>query len=1298
MAVEERTSQATWGIPPAVRRVICRQVLELRAVLEDDFRRQLAALGITDGGIALAAAGSPSAVDQRAREVAATVIRRDVQAGTPHREALEAYIREAAFTFLNRLVGLRCMEERGLLIVDGQPETAICTDPARSASSLYWRVRNELGSSTAPREVWRETLRRAFEAVSQQVRVLFDPDAEHAVLLPLQPTLQRVVDALNSPDVPKETYAEDEVLGWVYQYYNQQEKNEVYARLGKGRKLERPEDIAAATCLYTERYMVDYLLQNTLGALWVEMHPDSRLPERWPYYVRPPEGNPEYRREPRPLREITLLDPACGSGHFLVRAFGLLAEMYAEEGAERPEEVAQLILERNLHGIDIDPRAVQIAALALYMKGCELRGPGFRPRRINLVATDVVLPGDEPPAEYMARFQGDLELEELVRGIWRGLKNVRLFGSLLHPERAIDDIVRRRREREKGQLWEADDAQWQQWRADLLAGLREEFEQQAQSDDLGQRLFGEGAAKGVSLIEALGRHHDVLVTNPPYASAKNLNDRVKRFLETAYRDAKHDIYAPFVARCRDFCVPGGYVGMVTQQSWLFLRSFVAFREDALKRTTVTTLAHLGPRAFEEISGEVVNTCLFVMRTAPALAGHRLVAFRLTGGKSSGEKQRLLRRAVLGRNESITFTPPQRDLLCVPEAPFIYWMDDSFLNILSTAPRMASIASVKQGLATGDDDRFRRWSWEVAWRGSKWFRYTKGGGYRKWWGYNCYLVDWENNGAQMKKTGAGAVRNEQYYMIPGLTHGQNTQGSLSVRELLPDSVFGGKGPATHRLDLSDPRSLTVLMNSRLASYLLRAIASGMDFTEGYVSSLPLPRNAVPSAWDEFARWCITVKRGLLEGDPLEDFFRDIAPANNDHGTIFTLIAAELHRRDMCWSLLLATEGIAEADVLRRFGLHGKPVAEMTSELGSPVGWHPLVAHQDHIPQPPEGLNPPNDVHAYLQSHERRSLSPNELKRLKERLRELYEAGPGAAADEESADDAGEDGGDDVIGAQIPVPAESFLEELSQKLEVHPISVYWLLKEMREQEGLVCPPEMRRQMEDYLSVTIIRMLGYRWPEQDAHEREHGPILDPDLVDADGIIPLVPCGDEPIAAQRVRTRLERQFGEDGAAQSEEEFRRWVGRDIGEWLRRDFFKRHVQQFKQRPIAWHFISPEHAFEAFVLYHRLSRATLQKLRTQYAGNLIQRLKAEQERAKQRNDAQAVTRLQLQIEDVEDFRARIEAIERGDELKYRIRCRWKDETENGRSGPYEPDIDDGVKVNIRPFQEAGLLAATVVKKW
>ena len=216
--------------------------------------------------------------------------------------------------------------------------------------------------------------------MTERVKVLFDPDDEASAVFPTLPLWHQAIAALNDPAIPSAVFAEDEIMGWVYQYWSTELKNAVYAKLAKGGKIEDPSELAAATALYTERYIVDYLVQNTLGATWVEMHPDTELPKTWPYYVTPPAGNPTVERERKRVRDLTLIDPCVGSGHFLVRAFDVFVQLYADEREEALEDVASLILERNLYGADIDRRAVQIAALALYVKGCALAGADFQPR------------------------------------------------------------------------------------------------------------------------------------------------------------------------------------------------------------------------------------------------------------------------------------------------------------------------------------------------------------------------------------------------------------------------------------------------------------------------------------------------------------------------------------------------------------------------------------------------------------------------------------------------------------------------------------------------------------------------------------------------------------------------------------------------------------------------------------------------------------------------------------------------------------------------------------------------------
>jgi hypothetical protein len=403
-----------------------------------------------------------------------------------------------------------------------------------------------------------------------------------------------------------------------------------------------------------------------------------------------------------------------------------------------------------------------------------------------------------------------------------------------------------------------------------------------------------------------------------------------------------------------------------------------------------------------------------------------------------------------------------------------------------------------------------------------------------------------------------------------------------------------------------------------------------------------------------------------------------------------------------ALLHAHEGLNERLVCDYYGLAEDNVQAILDETGMPAGWYPLLEGYDALPPSPDGVPVPSQLAANLKIAKRHHLPLEVVARLKAQLRVLYGAGPHAEAravdDGPGESQPNEELEEAVLGALIPIPAETFLEEVSQELQSHPISTYWLTEELRTSEGLLSPSEVKRQMEDYVSISILRELGYRWPKQDAYEQEHGSVMASGLVEKDRIIPLVYCRDHLIAIDRVRMRLEHDFGKDGADRSEQEFRKWVGRELGEWLQREFFKRHIQQFRQRPIVWHLTSREGTFQALLLYHGLSRDTLRRIRDVYAGGLLNRLKAELERAQARKDTRAGTELRFNIDDVEEFRDRILAIEEGRQLPNRVRCRWKGEEKDGRPGPYAPDLNDGVKVNIRPFQETGLLAREVIKKW
>jgi hypothetical protein len=662
---------------------------------------------------------------------------------------------------------------------------------------------------------------------------------------------------------------------------------------------------------------------------------------------------------------------------------------------------------------------------------------------------------------------------------------------------------------------------------------------------------------------------------------------------------------------------------------------------------------------------------------------------------------------------IVSTPRQADLLALPETPFVYWLRPRFFELLRSDRRLSDVAEVRQGLATADNDRFVRCFWEVSEIGvvedgkpvrGRWFWYAKGGRYQKWAGLEWLVVDWGQDGKEIKEyvlqrypylkgNWEWVAKNTNYYFRPGLTYTQIARGSLGVR-YLRDSIFGHASNSIFCSPEVEAR-VAALLNTRPATYLTRAIAQKVGFEVGHVAILPFPTEVVGVC----ARASFATVANLLGLDPIERRFDAGLVLRGDcdgQGTLLSTVVATLTRAEASAALLHALEGWNERLVCDAYRLDQEDVEQVTEETGTPAGWYPLATGYDVLPDPPEGVELPDGFAEYFAGLGRQELSPEELTVLKTRLRKLYEAGPGGKPDEdEEAPTSADDEDEAVLGAHIPIPTETFLEELSQKLEVHPVSVYRLLEELRS-EGVFSPPEVKRAMEQWVEVAILLMLGYRWPEQDRQEAEHAPAIAPDLVDEDGVIPLVRCGNHPTAAQRIRTLLERRFGDEGAASSEAEFRRWVGMTLDDWFRRRFFDEHTRRFKQRPIAWHLTSPDGNFQALVLYHRLSRDLLQRLRATYAGALISQLQTERERTK--GDQAKASDLTAAIEDVEEFRRTLERIERGDEARYRIRCRWKGEDPDGRPGPYAPDLDDGVKVNIRPFQEAGLLARTVIKKW
>lgn len=680
-------------------------------------------------------------------------------------------------------------------------------------------------------------------------------------------------------------------------------------------------------------------------------------------------------------------------------------------------------------------------------------------------------------------------------------------------------------------------------------------------------------------------------------------------------------------------------------------------------------------------------------------------------------------------------PLQQRFLTIPQSPLCYWLRERFFELLA-GPTLGDAAEVCQGLATADDARFVRFVWEVPppdWvrpvRARRWVPFEKGGGYGKWFGHHFWTVDWEHDGARVKAFPRSVVRNEPHYFREGWTYSYMARGSLGLRGMGTGAIFSHLASSIFFREPAGGRAAT--LNCRFSSLVVRSLSAKIQLNESYVARVPIP-DGVTRGLASIERTCLALKRELVCLDPTE---RSYTPPVASASTLLAAWRRIAAATEGVAAVLHTLEGISERNVFAAYGIEGDDLQTVLDETGTPAGWFPLIAGYDRIPELPPELAVPPELLEPLDQHERRVLSPDELAGLKRRLARLYEAGPGGAAgEEEGQGDAGDEDDEDesdaaVSGARIPIPAETFLEELSQKLEVHPISVYWLLRELREADGVVSPPELRRFVEDHFSVLVLRLLGHLWPRQ--VEAGEAP---PAWADEDGIIPLTGGTHEPTLLARVRDRIAEEFGADRVTAVEREFHEITGRPLEAWLANDFFERHVAQFRKCPIAWHLTSADGtargrrgrglpraapAFACVVYYHRLDADLLPKLRTQYVGPLRAALHTELvnlDRLGQRTPDQDTRRLELEtmLDELDRFEARLAQVEthgfscaRLDEIAAEEPLdRWT--SRDGRAPApvtreaflaqerrYDPDLNDGVRVNIAPLQRAGLLAAEVL---
>ncbi len=1339
---------------PDLKKTLKSLSLELRHLLEGyhdaagrwhagDMEQRLNALGVWRDRAPLPAdeLARHADADRRARVVIDAYLALRSEAGVALTEAAAEFTRETAYTWANRLLALRCMEARGLI-----DEVILQKEVYGGRSLEHHRLaRQQPELCLSADDGLLAALAQAFARQAAHLPLLFDPQSPAVALTPSAAAIKQCVALLSTADA--EIFQAADALGWAYQYWNSEEKDRVFAkvRTERGAKIEGA-DIIPATQLYTEPYMVQFLVQNSLGALWMGMYPDSKLYKSWAYYVRDADRAPVARK---PLREVTFLDPACGSGHFLLEAFDLFYAMYEEEGALiTPEAICAAILEDNLYGIDIDERAVQIAEAALWMKAAE-KAFDFRGSPANLVATNIRLPrGKDHLAAFLAQHPKDGDLRPALEVIFEGLQHADELGSLLQLEEPVEKELRylqakmeeRRGKPEQAVLFPELEKPKQgelplgvesyaEWKTRTLARLKQHFAAEAQAADLGQAFFGRSAQKGVRLFDLLARRYDVVAANPPYMGTLSLGVILGSYLDVHFKDFSKDLFAAFIACCLSLISYQGRIALVAQRVFWFTDAFQSARRQFFQNASLRVYVDVGPGGFHEIAGEKVNTSLFVAarnkETSTFGAYVRIV--------DVDDKSATLLEIIKARSSGRLFIIDQSDLARLPRATLSYWAQKEILELLGSEHTLANYVSAKAGLATGDNSRWTRFWWETLTchpTPPGWVPCMTGGDSRSYYTSPTLSVLWGDDGYLLREfvDEKGRLRsrpqNTQYYRKEGLTFSKLSSRRVYAKYLPSGFVFLD---TSRYLDTpADYRFLVLgVLNSRLASYLLTFVAPGLSYTSGDIESLPTPdlKDCLSNNFDSVCQ-CIINLRVSYESKDVQS--RDY----NVHCLVLSdslenfVIQTQLKIYALC-SLIHDREGWVESYVADIYKLSPDILDYIYEQITIPSGWHSLIDAYDTLPLLSSDLPAlPLNVIEFLQHHNRQSLSFQALSSLKYRLRDLYEGGPGTKLENIENTKDQDDDMTEHVGAYIPIPPETFLEELSQKLQIHPISVYWLLKEGIEQEGWRCRPEERRIAADRFTVLILRLLGHRWPKQiEAGE----PV--PPWADPDGVIPLTEGTHNPTLLERVRERLAAEFAGGEVAALEREFQEVMGQSLEAWLGQTFFKHHTRQFKKRPVAWQLQSgrwtarQQPAFACLVYYHKLDGDTLVTLQSQYVRPLRQRYEVELRGiesipAAARSARQDARRVELGdlIRELSDFDAALGRVaDEGfacsalQDLLIREPLDQWCSADGVKAAPadvaallrqeqrYTPDLNDGVRVNVAPLQKAGLLAADVLAK-
>jgi len=1210
-------------------------VEHIRQLIDQAFRNRLGRMGINEGQ--LTAIENMPAERKRMETIREVFI---AETGTVA-DAYEKLVEELTFTLFNRLAALKVMEAHTL-----HPEIVTRREShgGRSFAHLAWLEQNP-NARNEEAEGLLLFLEDQLQKLASDIP-LFSPQHPYH-LLPTALELQGIINAFNQVEtdtqVETEIWKSDDVLGWLYESYNNYKKA---AHKSSGDKTEYNK-VSIQSQVYTPRWVVQFLVDNSLGKLYLEMYPDSEIRNKYKIANAPTSQT----REPKPLHEIRMIDPSTGSGNYLLYGFDMYYDLYDDviNNQGNPDnydeaDVPKLIIEHNLHGVDLDDRAIQLAQLGLYIKAKRKKRTA-KIEHFNIVSSDFFLPAYNDVKDIFEDGNVGERERKIIEDLWEDLQNAHKFGSLIRLEEKLNLKwfgTKDKNDPNQVTLFGQQNLEdYANFRNAFFTNLQKAVAQNTAKQ--GQTFLNTKTQDAITFLQLLTQKYDVAVANPPYTDSADFGPELKIFVEANYKQPykfNTNLYAVFIKRCCEIINENGKVAMVHPPTFMYIKTFEDVRKFIVDKMHISLFVEWGYLGMFHQSARV-DAAMYILEKEPKDVPVQFIKLNdIYEGRRYEAFVKDYDDLLANRPNKHNITLPQEKLKIIEGWPFIYWISDGFREKFKKNT-VGKIADVRAGIQTSNNNRFLRLWWEVekddiifnkTERGEKrWAIYSKGGPYNKWYGNLWCIVDWKEDGNYLQRylhSAGQDLHAQEYYFRKGITYSASGSKGISFRDF-PDYALFDIGGSSIFLSKSITSNsyLMGLLNSKLTFYISDCLNPTVNVQPQDLKRIPFvsPPEILDSIISNLSETNISIQQNLCSYRIIETNFEQSPLLAFQGAALKDRVLAYLNYENVQHTQVLINEAIINELIFEVYELSDADREQVETKMGFSIGSLAVLkeAKEAFLAQL---QNPLAEVTEHIQNLTTTTFEEQHIREIKENFATLYQS-------------------------------NNDLEEFCIRHKVNPINVWYWFKEAN-----TLPAARASEIALEFLADAIRTLLQQ--------------------DDDGIIPLVGLPGEEALSQR----LEQHCLQNGfTAAQYMQLDNLLGRSVNEYLEHHFFNQlsnHLNLFMylpKTPFIWHLSSGQHqGFEAYILIYKWNRDSLFKLKSHYISHRVQNLEYRQITLQDVNTAQAQTEketIRLQLQEIKLFTIKIdELIAEG----------------------YDPKLDDGVGKNIAPLQKKDLLRAEVLK--